>query len=103
MTVKSVVSGSIMITMQFSVPSTNDATTLLNTIQSNLASSTSILGYNVLSTSAIPTGFSPSITSTTTPVNLPLIIGLAVPFSILFIVIIVIVVIKVRGQSNEVR
>ncbi|MFM7855105.1 MAG: hypothetical protein ACKO96_25055, partial [Flammeovirgaceae bacterium] len=88
----------IVVVTSGQIDSNNAGPSTLNSAAS--LSSSNYAGFSASSSSFVANGFNPSESSS---VNIPLVVGIAVPVAGILIIIIVVVIVKVKGKANVVK
>lgn len=96
---KTVKSGSVSVSGYIDTSSSSSANTVA-TSTSNIQNGGGYVGFSLLSSTYVANGFTASSSSS---VNLPLVLGIAIPVGILFIVVSVVIIVKLKKRANAIK
>lgn len=94
----SIATGSVIVGGVINIQSSNPQS-YLDKATTQIKASGGYNGFSLVSSAFVGVGF----TAATSNVNLPLILGISIPLSVIFIIVIVVVVVKVVKKNNDVR
>ena len=92
-----IASGSVVVTGSIGVDPSSDPNQVLKSAREISSSNTAIGSFQMVGSTYTANGFEES-----SSINMPLILGLSIPLTILFIVVVVVIVIKVIRDRNSV-